>query len=206
MIKIQALTPWKRELKRGWHSAYWGEEYQKEYLQYSHEKLTFLPLLIQASSTDNLNHIISTHNTFSSVEELQLIHSVSSQSLSDTFFLNPYQSIQQGKHMGSNAFFSHIRYNHRDMKLEECYVNNGSFLNCQQKGFFYANQRLTFSLQADPSQLEYHMQYEASLPNTRVFFYLNNINEIWWDKNLYPLNTMGIASALLCLRANTSSK
>lgn len=191
LIKIQSLAPWKRELKKGWHSAYWGQEYQKEYLQYSHEKLTFLPLLIQANPPETISDITSTHHTFGSVEELHLKHNDSSKSLSDTFFLNPYQGIQQGKEMGSNAFFSHIRYNHRDMKLEECYVNNGTFLNCQQKGFFYANQRFTFSLQADPSQREYHMQYEASLPNTRVFFYLYKIHEIWWGEEPLPIEHHG---------------
>ena len=146
LIKIHHLTPWKRELKKGWHSAYWGQEYQKEYLQYSHQNHSFLPLLIQASPPEAISNITSIHHTFGSVEELHLKHTASPNSLSDTFFLNPYQSIQQGKQMGSNAFFSHIRYNHKDMKLEECYVNDGSFLNCQQKGFFYATQRITFSL------------------------------------------------------------
>jgi hypothetical protein len=195
IIKIQHLNPWKRELKKGWHSAYWGQESQKDYLQYSEQGKNFLSLLIQAYPQDLPSSITSTHKTFGSVEELYLEHNASSKSLSDTFFINPYQSIQQGKQMGSNAFFSHIRYNHRDMKLEECYLNDGSFLNCQQKGFFYSTRRISFSMQSsmqsDTMDGEYQLQYEASLPETRVFFYLDMIKEVWWGEETLPIEHHG---------------
>jgi hypothetical protein len=92
--------------------------------------------------------------------------------------------------MGSNANFAHISYNHSDMRLEQCYIKEGSYLNFQGKGLFYVNKPLTLSMEFNVALNHYQITYETLNENTRFFLYKMDVKEIWWNDQLLPFEQL----------------
>ncbi len=189
--RIHHPIRWNRSIVKGFHSAYWGKEHEKDYLQFNtRADRAFFPLLLQSCDNPLRDPIESSHESSGSVHTFHIDPQGAEKKISEYFQINPYRALHQSSKMGSNANFAHISYNHSDMRLEQCYIKEGSYLNFQGKGLFYVNKPLTLSMEFNVALNHYQITYETLNENTRFFLYKMDVKEIWWNDQLLPFEQL----------------
>ena len=187
IIKIQQISNWQKRIKKGYHSTYWGHETPTEYLQYFCEnKQELFGAIIQSIPKFSEPILRTTIEPIPSGEIVVISSDQDNFNKKDIFMLNPYQTIQQSKQIGSNANFLHLRYNHKHMKTEHCYISNGAYANYEKMGIFYASHRLSLSLEWQEQEHAYDFVFDAPHANTRIFFYFSDVSQILMEGKDYP--------------------
>ncbi len=184
VARIFHNQPWERIIQSGYHSDYWGKEHEKKYIQLlNHDSNTFLATHIQPLTCPIDPGVIETHHNHSFADEFIIQHTLS-EPLEDLFHINPYRLIHQTSRMGSNASFSHIRHNQKEMRVEQCYLKEGTFLNFGNKNIIHAQSPLTLSYSRDSHQNIYNMTYQSVHEKVKIFFYNTQVQEIIWNDQL----------------------
>ena len=196
-IILQSLQPRKVELKKGYYSPYWGEEYGSSYVCYSDraKQSSFSTMITSTSKSSfaSVSQVLNPSNSFQNENEYAFTVNQQENSFMDFLFKNPDRKLVQGSWISSNGAVAYIRKENGSNKILSFVSIRSSFLNLQKTPLYYAQNNIDYLyFSSDNSLYDYFLEYESFALSNRIYLNLFDISKVLLDnKEVEFENTSG---------------
>jgi hypothetical protein len=183
LVDVLALEPCKSKIKKGFYSQYWDSEKKTEYVSFeqSAKEALFTTLVFPHVETDGYEVQTETNQKGQS-REYKLKFFNQEASFSDYYNLNPYGEIRQMKNQGTDSSVSFARKSGKEESLQIFFIQNGSFLNHQQKSIFFSSSKMNFLYFSKNQEIyKYFCQFDARNSSNRTFFQVSDFEKMFLD-------------------------
>lgn len=177
--KIEPIFDCNIEVCKGFYSPYWDEEVETRYLKYKikGKNATFGTVIFPYLNVNKPEEFQTKGYKNGVVTEFKVSVKNKDGKFTDYFTLDESKSIKQLEYTGTNAKLSYIRKDELSGLVNTYFIEDGSYLNLNQKEMFYSDKDfnyLYFSL--SESLYKYYCEFELNYSQSRIFFNVSDFD------------------------------